>query len=46
MLTERPLFARGDNLTDQAYGVRNRQAFYIRNTPSYIYGEFMLRLRP
>ncbi|CAE7251366.1 cirA [Symbiodinium pilosum] len=41
-------FINGDNLTDYSYKTFNAPdfGFYTRNTPRYIYGEFMLRLRP
>ena len=40
------LFIRGNNLTDYSYRTHDRDTWYMRNTPRYIYAEFILRLRP
>jgi iron complex outermembrane receptor protein len=40
------LFVRGDNLTDESYKSHDRYSWYMRNTPRYVFAEFMLHIRP
>ena len=39
-------FLRGDNLTDYSYKTHDRDAWYIRNSPRYIWGEFIVHINP